>query len=182
MSDETKKAAIDVDALVNDTEKAAMASEIERLTKELAEVKEKQSGPTRKAKRHDPGTEIPKGYGKYNVSLSAKGKGDRPGAVLFEDVILATDESDALRQAMIELCDQQGWPQPPEMIRGVEPTEATAREREDRLKFRKWRSANQKREDRGEPLLPLPANLEQFRGDLTDTEELATSRQLATAQ
>lgn len=178
MSDETakdEKQATEA-ALVNDTEKLALYEENQRLAKELADLKAKTNVPSREAKRYESGMEVPANCGVFAVELQAPVKNNQLNPeILYVAEIVAVDEAEALRQAMSELCDKKQWQQPPSwLVRKVSATEETLKQREDRIRFRKWRKANDAREERGENLLPLPPNLTQFKDQLTDTERYAT--------
>lgn len=168
--------------LVEETENRALREENQRLAAELQALKEKTQATNRSPSVFEPGSEIPEFHGVFRVNLSAPPKDGRPAHVMFAGDLVALDEPDALRQGIAALCDKHGWQSPPHwLVRKVEPVGNTEQERNDRIRFRKWRSANQKREDRGESLLPLPSNLSQFRDHLTDTEELATGGKLEPA-
>lgn len=162
--------------VVAETERLALIEENQRLAAELAELKEKTRNSNREANVYEPGAEVPEDHGLFDVELSAPAKDGRPAHILFAGRLVALDEPDALRQAIAALIDKQGWHTPPHwLVRKVTATKETLEQRDARLRFRQWRKANAARQDRGEDLRPLPANLSQFRDKLTDLEELATS-------
>lgn len=165
----------DVSSLIEDTERLALIEENERLSRELAELKAKTTATVRKASTYQPGEPIPKHHGVFTVELWSKRdeRTKRNSERLYHAELVSLDESDAMRQALMEYCDKNGYSSPPDLIRKVHASEHTIRERELRIAFSKWRRANNLREERGENLLPLPPALKQFEDQLTDIEQLA---------